>query len=192
MSNERNLLLKKSYRNEIVQIFRIFDTHRTSTITPNSLKLMLRALGLRVTQQDVDKEIIQGKRRLGRAHSFDENYKRQIGQEIDFDLVLNIMEESFNDTNYDPSDDMKINFRLFDRENKGYIQLSDLKRVMLEINQEWKQFGMDGEVTESGSGEIVDELNLTDDQLTAMMKEFDRDQDTVINFTEFNKIMDFA
>jgi Ca2+-binding protein (EF-Hand superfamily) len=152
---------------------------------------MLRALGFRVTQQDVDKEIIQGKRRLGRTHNFDENYTIQIGQEIDLDLVLNIMEESFNNTNYDPSDDLKTNFRLFDRENKGYIQLSDLERVMLEINQEWKQFGMDGLVTESGSGEIVDELNLTDDQLTAMMKEFDRDQDSVINFTEFNKIMDF-
>eukprot|EP00557_Chaetoceros_sp_GSL56_P010434 CAMPEP_0176481214 /NCGR_PEP_ID=MMETSP0200_2-20121128/2698_1 /TAXON_ID=947934 /ORGANISM="Chaetoceros sp., Strain GSL56" /LENGTH=101 /DNA_ID=CAMNT_0017877399 /DNA_START=364 /DNA_END=669 /DNA_ORIENTATION=+ len=101
------------------------------------------------------------------------------------------MEERYNNDNYDPIDDMKVNFQIFDRENKGCIQLSDLKRVMLEVHQELKQFGMDG-LNESGTGGIFNELELTDDQLTAMMTEFDCDQDSVIDFNEFMKIMKFV
>lgn len=194
MSNKRTSVLSKSYRDEIVQAFRIFDTHRTATITPNSLKLLLRALGFRVTQQEVYREIILGKRRLGRANILDENDTEQIGEGVDLELVLNIMEERYNNKNYDPNDEMKINFRIFDKENKGYIQLSDLKRVVQELNQDSKHFGMDGLAQVDGSemGGIFDELNLTDDQLTAMIHGFDSDQDSVINFSEFKKIMKFV
>eukprot|EP00979_Chaetoceros_neogracilis_P017864 scaffold10322_cov290-Chaetoceros_neogracile.AAC.1 len=77
---------------------------------------------------------------------------------------------------------MKINFRLFDVGNKGYLQLSDLKKVINDVNREFKEMGMDGEHLPT----------LRDDQIKAMIEEFDGDQDDVINFAEFKHIMKFA
>lgn len=181
--------MNKSFKDAIVQAFRVFDTYRTATITPNSLKLLIRAFGFCVSQQEVYREILQGKQRLGRINNVHEYDMDEIGEGIDLELVLNIMEEKYN-RDYDTQSEMRINFHIFDQENKGYIQLSDLARVLTELKQESKTLGMDGTL-ESETCRVLEEFKVTDDQLKAMIEEFDIDQDSVINFSEFQKIMEF-
>ena len=167
--------LKQSYQEEITQAFHVFDTHRTGTINANAFKLLLRALGFRVTKEEIRREILQGNIRLGRSDESDED------TDIDLELVLDITSSRYNKC-IDPHVEMKINFRLFDEGNKGYIQFSDLKKVVDDVNREYQQLGMDEEHLPV----------LRDDQIKAMIDELDGDQDSVINFAEFKKIMEFA
>ena len=174
--------LVESVKTEIIQAFNVFDEKRTGTITPNNLKLLVRALGFRVTKNQIFRDIIEAKRRLRRGINECNNDNYSDEGDIDLDLVLDVMETKYN-KEIDPIAEMKINFRLFDAENKGYIQVSDLKRVIQELEHDCDKFGL---------GPLDSNLMLQEDQLKAMIEEFDADQDSVINFAEFKRIMEFA
>lgn len=62
----------------------------------------------------------------------------------------------------DPLEEIRRAFALFDSDNTGKINFSDLKRVAQELGE-----------------------NLDDDELHAMIDEFDLDQDGEINEEEF-------
>ncbi|GAA5841147.1 hypothetical protein JCM5353_008978 [Sporobolomyces roseus] len=64
----------------------------------------------------------------------------------------------------DPLDEIRRAFRLFDEENTGKISFRNLKKVARELGE-----------------------NLTDDELQAMIEEFDLDQDGEISEHEFIK-----
>lgn len=180
--------LAESYKEEITQAFKIFDEKRTGTITPNNLKLLIRALGFRVTRNQVFRDTIEAKRRLGLrfyegddadVNGNDNGNGNGNDNDIDLNLVYDIIETKYN-KDHDPNAEMKFNFRLFDAGNKGYIQVSDLKRVIKELNQGCNDMGV----------EPFPEMR--EDQLQAMIEEFDGDQDSVINFAEFKRIMKYA
>ncbi|KAG2730963.1 hypothetical protein G9P44_006112 [Scheffersomyces stipitis] len=67
--------------------------------------------------------------------------------------------------NRDPLDEVRRAFKLFDDDNTGKISLRNLRRVAKELGE-----------------------NLTDDELRAMIDEFDLDEDGEINEEEFIKI----
>ncbi|KAJ3220569.1 Calcium-binding component of the spindle pole body (SPB) half-bridge [Clydaea vesicula] len=83
---------------------------------------------------------------------------------IDFDDFNKVMTEKILDR--DPIEEIKKAFQLFDDDGTGKINLRNLRRVAKEI------------------GEQVD-----DDELQAMIEEFDLDQDGEINEQEFISIM---
>jgi len=166
--------LQETYKQEIIHAFNVFDEKRTGIITPNSLKLLMRALGFRVTKNQVFQDAIEAKRRLGRDANDNDN-----DNDVDLDVVLDIMETKYN-KNLDASAETKINFRLFDLESKGYITAADLQRVIAELNRECHDMGLEG---------IRD---LREEQLRAMIDEFDANLDSVIDFAEFKRIMEFA
>ena len=66
----------------------------------------------------------------------------------------------------DPEEEIFKAFELFDSDNSGKINLPNLRRVARELGE-----------------------NLTDDELQAMIDEFDKDQDGQINREEFLSIM---
>ncbi len=66
----------------------------------------------------------------------------------------------------DPEEEILKAFELFDNDNTGKINLSNLRRVARELGE-----------------------NLTDDELQAMIDEFDKDQDGKIDRNEFLSIM---
>ncbi|KAE9394740.1 EF-hand [Gymnopus androsaceus JB14] len=66
----------------------------------------------------------------------------------------------------DPLEEIRRAFQLFDGASKGRIELKDLRRVAKEIGD-----------------------RLEDDELQAMIDEFDLDQDNAINMEEFLAIM---
>ncbi|GAA6000497.1 hypothetical protein JCM10207_008039 [Rhodosporidiobolus poonsookiae] len=66
----------------------------------------------------------------------------------------------------DPRDEIRRAFKLFDEDNTGKISFRNLKKVARELGE-----------------------NLTDEELTAMIDEFDLDMDGEISESEFIKIM---
>nr|CCC90115.1 putative centrin [Trypanosoma congolense IL3000] len=83
---------------------------------------------------------------------------------MDLDGFMDLMTERF--AQRDPRQEMIKAFQLFDEGNTGKISLRSLRRVARELGE-----------------------NMTDDELQAMIDEFDTDQDGEINLDEFLAIM---
>jgi len=83
---------------------------------------------------------------------------------MDFEDFAKIMSERI--LARDPMDEIRRAFQLFDDDNTGKISLRNLRRVAKEIGD-----------------------RLEDDELQAMIDEFDLDQDGEINENEFFAIM---
>ena len=66
----------------------------------------------------------------------------------------------------DPDDEMRKAFELFDEEGKGTISLRNMRHIARELGE-----------------------NLGEEELQAMIDEFDVDQDGEISFAEFSRIM---
>jgi len=83
---------------------------------------------------------------------------------MDFDDFAKIMSERI--LARDPTEEIRRAFQLFDEDNTGKISLRNLRRVAKEVGE-----------------------RLEDDELQAMIDEFDLDQDGEINEQEFFAIM---
>ncbi|KAF4663671.1 Centrin-3 [Perkinsus chesapeaki] len=92
------------------------------------------------------------------------DYDRQQTGSIRYDDYLEIMTTKYADR--DPTEEMVKAFKLFDDDGTGRISLKNLRRVARELGE-----------------------NLSDDELQAMIDEFDTDQDGEINEEEFIAIM---
>lgn len=83
---------------------------------------------------------------------------------IDYEAFKEILTEKI--ANQDPQEELQKAFRMFDDDNNGVISFRNLKRVARELGEK-----------------------LNDDEIQAMIDEFDRDQDGAINEAEFAGIM---
>jgi centrin-3 len=91
-------------------------------------------------------------------------YDRAERGAIGWEDYFEILAEKY--ANRDPVEEMVKAFRLFDDEGTGKISLKQLRRVARELGE-----------------------NLSDDELQAMIDEFDKDGDGAINQEEFIAIM---
>eukprot|EP01065_Artemidia_motanka_P019426 TRINITY_DN2308_c0_g1_i1.p2 TRINITY_DN2308_c0_g1~~TRINITY_DN2308_c0_g1_i1.p2 ORF type:complete len:198 (+),score=72.93 TRINITY_DN2308_c0_g1_i1:88-594(+) len=85
-------------------------------------------------------------------------------QQITLHQFTDVMTEKISER--DPREEMQRAFQLFDDDNTGKITLKNLRRVARELGE-----------------------NMSDDELQAMIEEFDKDQDGEINEDEFVAIM---
>jgi centrin-3 len=92
------------------------------------------------------------------------DYDRNDTGQIEYADFVDIMTQKMADR--DPEEEIKKAFSLFDDDGTGHISLKNLRRVAREL------------------GEV-----LSDDELQAMIDEFDKNQDGVIDETEFMSIM---
>lgn len=201
-----------SYENEIIQSFQIFDEERSGTIPINNFKLILRALGFRVTKHDVLRDVLQSHKRRGLYHcrsnaaihelgsdendndnDDDDDLNDRIFKVIDLETVLDVIlynpDSKYNRMNQTEEEIKlmhRVNFRLFDVENKGYITASNLKRAVQELGE----FSKTLDVGNFGLNQSFHDID--DSELKAMIEEFDGDQDGMINEDEFRKIMEFG
>ena len=97
---------------------------------------------------------------LGLMREYDHEGSGQIEYQ-DFQLIMN---QKIADR--DPHQETLNAFKLFDEDNTGKISLKNLRRVARELGE-----------------------NLSDDELQAMIDEFDKDGDNEISETEFLAIM---
>ena len=91
-------------------------------------------------------------------------YDRDGTSQIEYPDFLEIMTQKIQDR--DPVEETLKAFKLFDEDNTGKISLRNLRRVARELGE-----------------------NLSDEELTAMIDEFDKDGDGEINEQEFLGIM---
>ena len=83
---------------------------------------------------------------------------------VDYEQFLEIMVDKYAER--DPEEEIKKAFGLFDEDHTGKITLKNMKRVARELGE-----------------------NLSEEELQAMIDEFDRDQDGEISGDEFLYIM---
>ena len=91
-------------------------------------------------------------------------YDRENSGQIEYHDFLEIMTQKISER--DPVEEILKAFKLFDEDNSGKISLRNLRRVARELGE-----------------------NLSDDELQAMIDEFDKDGDGEINEQEFLNIM---
>jgi centrin-3 len=93
-----------------------------------------------------------------------EEYDRDGSGSIEFNDFLEIMTEKISQR--DPNEEVAKAFRLFDDDGTGRISLKNLRRVARELGE-----------------------NMSDEELQAMIDEFDKDGDGEISAEEFYSIM---
>ena len=91
-------------------------------------------------------------------------YDREGSGQIEYPDFLEIMTTKISER--DPIEEISKAFKLFDEDNTGRINLRNLRRIAREMQE-----------------------NLSDDELQAMIDEFDKDGDGEINEAEFLAIM---
>lgn len=166
-------LNKESYQSEIKQAFQVFDEERTGELSINSLKLLIRSLGFKITRQQTIQQVHDYRTRTLKE-PFDYNG-------IDIGGVLEILGPKYNESQRNhPIVEQKMNFRLFDVDQKGFITITDLKRVVNDLNLHWEEMGLDHPI------------DLGDDQLKAMIDDFDGNLDGMIREEDFGKIMSMS
>ncbi|KAF9060324.1 hypothetical protein BDP27DRAFT_1273165 [Rhodocollybia butyracea] len=142
--------LTEDQKQEIKEAFELFDSDKDGQIDYHELKVAMRALGFDMKKAEVLK-ILRDHDKTSRGF-------------MDFEDFAKVMSDRI--LQRDPMEEIRRAFQLFDGDNKGRIELKDLRRVAKEIGD-----------------------RLEDDELQAMIDEFDLDQDGAINEQEFFAIM---
>ncbi|KAG8894518.1 Calcium-binding component of the spindle pole body (SPB) half-bridge, partial [Tulasnella sp. 408] len=161
-------------KQEIKEAFELFDTDKDGALDYHELKVAMRALGFDLKKAEVLKVL--------------KDHDKTGGGLIEFDDFAKISEQEFGATRFgrakrlttprflstvserilsrDPHDEIRRAFQLFDDDHTGKISIRNLRRVAKEVGE-----------------------NLDDDELQAMIEEFDLDMDGEINEAEFFAIM---
>ena len=170
--------LSEEQRQEIKEAFDLFDTDKSGTIDYHELKVAMRALGFDVKKQEVTK-LMQEYDRTESGHveynDFVEISKIGLEHQL-FSFVLFCLCMAHIVIYYqlyvyasnifamyivtqkiaerDPDEEIMKAFKLFDEDSTGKISLKNLRKVARELGE-----------------------NLGDDELQAMIDEFDKNQD---------------
>lgn len=196
--------LDESYINEISQAFDIFDEERTGLIPLNTLKILIRALGFRVTAGETFRLVQNSRKQINKSFDgksgeciYAGKKKRDLlaakvieddiesddeimseGLQVDLVLVLDIMSEKYKDR--DPKIEMKKNFRLFDQ-GTGFITLDSLRNAVTDVKNHRITDGID-----------ISSVDFDETKLKSMIEEFDSNMDGKITEADFIKIMHYA
>ena len=135
---------------EIKEAFSLCDKDGDGSITTKELGTVMRSLGQTPTEAGL----------LEMIKEVDTNGDGT----IDFPEFLNLMAKKMQDT--DTEDDLREAFKVFDKDNDGYILAAELRHVLTSIGEK-----------------------LTDEEVDEMIKEADIDGDGQINYDEFVKMM---
>ncbi|CAG8538217.1 10495_t:CDS:2 [Ambispora leptoticha] len=159
--------LSEEQNTEIREAFELFDTDKDGALDYHELKVAMRALGFDEKKPDVLK-LIRQYDKTGEGYMVYEDFYKVIqvininsswSHCVDFSVSERILNRS-------PLEEIQRAFKLFDDDNTGKISLRNLRRVAKELGE-----------------------NLDDEELQAMIDEFDLDDDGEINEAEFVKIM---
>jgi centrin-3 len=154
--------LSDDQRTEIKEAFDLFDAEKSGGLDYHALKVSMRALGFDIKKEEVQ-QIMQQRGSLASGYSGDGGEEGQ-GLRIDYKDFEEVLAERY--LARDPEEEMKKSFALFDEDGRGLISIKALKRVAKELGE-----------------------TLTDDEITAMVEEFDADGDGMISQEEFIGIM---
>lgn len=142
---------------ELSEIFRSFDCNKDGSLTQLELGSLLRSLGLKPSPDQLDTLILKA----------DTNHNGL----VEFSEFVTLVEPQLHEASSCPytEEQLRMIFRLFDRDGKGYITAAELAHSMAKLGQA-----------------------LTAEELTGMMKEADMDGDGRIDFYEFTRAITSA
>ncbi|XP_031575462.1 calmodulin-like isoform X2 [Actinia tenebrosa] len=129
---------------EYKEAFNLFDKDRNGTICTHELRNVMHALGQSPSDQEIQ-DMIACSDKDGSGN-------------IDLNEFLHLM-TSKNKHNLD---EIRIAFKVMDKDGDGFISFSDLKKAMNECHE-----------------------NLSDDELKKMIIDADMDEDGRVGYTEF-------
>ena len=118
MSRRRNVLPQEA-KDEIAEVFELFDSDKSGSISRHELKIGLRAMGFNVTKQDID-AIFKEKDIDNLGYLVFKQFREVIGEKL---------------AQRKPEEEFKQVFALFDKDHIGRIGLADIKRVCMELGK---------------------------------------------------------
>ncbi|XP_016970123.1 calmodulin-2/4 [Drosophila rhopaloa] len=130
--------------------FHILDKDNEGAVTAKEMAVVIRALGRQPNDSEVQCMINEV--------DLDGNGS------IDAPEFSNLILRKMRDTNHE--DELRESFRVFDKENNGYISTTELKNVFTALG-----------------------INIGDDELEDIIREYDLDMDNHINYEEFVNMM---
>ncbi|BFG03534.1 neo-calmodulin [Drosophila madeirensis] len=142
--------LSEEERQIIEDAFAIMDREQDGSVTSKELAIIMRALGRQPTDNQLQAMI----------NEVDSDGNGSIEMAEFSNMILRKM----HDTNHE--DELRDAFRVFDKENNGYITSAELKVVLTALG-----------------------LKLPDDEIEEMIREYDIDQDGHLDFEEFVNMM---
>jgi centrin-1 len=144
-------LIDEDLLEELKEAFTLFDTNHNGSIDARELKAALRALGhTEITKQQC-------------AEMFRE-VDKEPSATLNFDEFCKVMQHRMREK--DPRDEAMKVFQLFDSDKTGKITFKNLKKVALDVGE-----------------------NFSDKELHEMLNEADRSGDGQITFDEFFRVM---
>ncbi|KAL5702171.1 hypothetical protein ACHQM5_027418 [Ranunculus cassubicifolius] len=135
---------------EFQETFCLFSKDGNTAITSSELETVIRSLGENPTKAEIQQMISEA----------DPNGNGT----IEFDDFLRLIARKMKEV--DADEELKEAFRVFDKDQDGYISASELREVMMEL------------------GEV-----LTDEEVQQMVREADLDGDGYVNYEEFVRMM---
>ncbi|KAF2116320.1 hypothetical protein BDV96DRAFT_545036 [Lophiotrema nucula] len=165
--------LSEEQREEITEAFNLFDLDKDQYIDYHELKVAMKALGFDLPKTEI-LSILQthgvssqpnpptGPSSKGK-HAAQQQYQAPPRLLLPFNTFQTLMAQRILSRN--PTDEIIRAFDLFDEGGKGKITLQDLRRVARELGE-----------------------GLQEDELVAMIEEFDMDGDNAISRDEFINI----
>ncbi len=155
---------------EIKTIFELFDPTLSGLLDISTFESMMLSLGYRVDSHDI-LDII--KSILKDEHSSSDCSDDEFDGSIDLSMAIEILsKKGYTTKQRNSEEEALVYFRLFDVDDKGYITIDDLKRVML------------------FEAAVQSEQEVTDDFCQAIIDKFDNSGDGTIVFDEFTRIVD--
>lgn len=112
-------VLNQDMKDEIAEVFEIFDADKSGCIYRNELKVGMRAMGFQVTKQDIEA--------IFKSKDLD-----NLGY-LDFKQFREVITEKMMAR--PPEDEFKHVFALFDKDNIGKICFKDIERVCNELDK---------------------------------------------------------
>lgn len=113
--------LTDEQKKDITEGFRVLDMDGSNTITPNDLKVALRALGYE-PEKDMIRRLVAEMDRGG------------VSNNLVLSEFMEIMRQKF--FGEDVEEELQLAFPLFTEGKSDYITLEDLKRVALEVGED--------------------------------------------------------
>ncbi|KAJ9678448.1 hypothetical protein PVL29_020590 [Vitis rotundifolia] len=156
MSASEPVKLDDEQLGELREIFRSFDRNNDGSLTQLELGSLLRSLGLKPSQDQLDALIQKADRNSNGLIEFSEFVALVEPELIPAKCPYN-------------EEQLRMIFRMFDRDDKGYITAAELAHSMAKLGHA-----------------------LTANELTGMIKEADTDGDGCINFQEFSQAITSA
>ncbi|KAG5680876.1 hypothetical protein PVAND_010357 [Polypedilum vanderplanki] len=140
--------------------FDLLDRDQDGMVTPTELQFMLRNLGIHVSDELID-GLMKEASKTGNGLIDETEFLQWIGR------IQALREESTPSADDDDlTQDLVAAFRVFDRDNNGYITRDELQRAMQMIGE-----------------------NVTEGQLNDMLALADLDKDGRINYEEFARLL---